>query len=133
VADLIRTRGILDATQMLVKIEKRELENGVTVLELGGRIALGRDSGNIEPEVVGAIQAGAKMVILDLTAVTHIDSTGIGIMAYCFGKATQAGAQLRIAGARGNVLDVFHVTRLIHVVPFFPDVDSAVQGSGRLG
>ena len=117
---------------MLVKIEKRELENSVTVIELGGRIALGRDSGNIEPEVVGAIQAGARMVVLDLTGVSHIDSTGIGIMAYCFGKATQAGTELRISGAKGGVLDVFQITRLVHVIPFFPDVDSAVRGNGRL-
>jgi len=117
---------------MNLKIEKRELEKGTTIIQLGGRIALGRESSNIEPEVVTAIKAGAKMVVLDLTAVTHIDSTGIGIMAYCFGKATQAGSQLRISGAKGNILDLFRITRLLHVVPFFPDVDSAVQGNGRL-
>jgi anti-sigma B factor antagonist len=125
------TRGILNATQMILKIEKREPETGVTVIELGGRISLGRESGQIEPEVVEAVKAGAKIVILDVTAVTHIDSTGIGIMAYCFGKATQAGAELRIAGARDSILDLFRVTRLVHAVPFFPDVDSALRGTGR--
>jgi anti-anti-sigma factor len=117
---------------MILKIDKRELENGVTIIELGGRVALGRESGSIEPEVVGAIKAGAKMVIMDLTAVSHIDSTGIGIMAYCFGKATQAGTELRISGARDSVLNVFQVTRLLKVVPFYPDLDSALQGNGRL-
>jgi anti-anti-sigma factor len=117
---------------MILKIEKRQLENGVTVIELGGRVALGRESGHIEPEVVGAINAGAKMVIVDLAAVSHIDSTGIGVLAYCFGKATQAGTEFRIAGERDSVLNVFQVTRLVHVVPFFPDLDSALQGNGRL-
>jgi anti-anti-sigma factor len=117
---------------MILKIDKRELENGVTVIELGGRVALGRESGQIEPEVMGAIKSGAKMVIMDLTAVSHIDSTGIGVMAYCFGKATQAGTQFRVSGARDSVLNVFQVTRLVHVVPFFPDLDSALQGNGRL-
>jgi len=117
---------------MNLKIEKRDLENGVTVIELAGRISLGRESNPVEPEVAGAIQAGAKVVILDLSGVSHIDSTGIGVMAYCFGKATQAGAELRIAGAKGNVFEVFQITRLVHVIPFFPDVDSALQGNGRL-
>jgi anti-sigma B factor antagonist len=117
---------------MILKIEKRELPNGVTVIELGGRIANGRESGHIEPEVVGALESGAKVVILDVAGVSHVDSTGIGIMAYCFGKATQAGAELRIAGAKAAVLDLFRITRLVLVVPFFPDVDSALQGNGRL-
>lgn len=116
----------------MLKIEKRELAAGSAVVEITGRLALSRESSRIEPAVSGAIKDGARIVIVDLTGVSHIDSTGIGIMAYCFGKATQAGAELRIAGAKGAVLEVFQITRLDHVVPFFPDVDSAAVGSGRL-
>jgi anti-sigma B factor antagonist len=117
---------------MVLKIEKRQLENGVTVIEIGGRIALGRDSRHIEPEMVGAIAGGARTIIMDLAGVSHIDSTGIGIMAYCFGKATQKGAELRIVGAKDNILELFRVTRLVNVIPFFPDVISALEGNGRL-
>lgn len=117
---------------MILKIEKREMENGVTVIEIGGRVALGRDSRHIEPEVVGALASGAKTVIMDLAGVSHIDSTGIGIVAYCFGKATQRGAGLCIVGAKSNIIELFRMTRLINVIPFFPDVDSALQGNDRL-
>ncbi len=116
---------------MNLKIEKRNMENGVAVIEIGGRISLGRESGYIQPEVVAAIAEGARTIILDLTAVSHVDSTGIGIMAYCFGKATQGGAELRIVGAKTSVLELFRMTRLVNVIPFFPDVNSALQGNGR--
>jgi anti-sigma B factor antagonist len=125
---------MLNASQpMVLKIEKRQLENSVTVIEIGGRISLGRDSGHIEPEVVGAITEGATTIILDLTGVTHLDSTGIGIMTYCYGKATQKGAALSIVGAKENILELFRMTRLLNVIPFFPDVNSALEGNGRLG
>ena len=117
---------------MNLKVEKRELENGVTVIEIAGRIALGRESDVIGPKIEAAVKQGATTVIVDLSGVTHIDSTGIGIMAYCFGKATEAGAQLLVTGAKSNVLEVFQITRLIHVMPVFPDIDSAIRGSGRL-
>lgn len=117
---------------MNLKIERRELEPGVTVIEIAGRIAVGKDSRRIEPAVTDAIAAGAKSIVLDLSGVSHIDSTGIGIVSYCFGKATQASAELRIAGAKGSVFNVFQITRLVHVVPFFPDVDSALKGTGRV-
>jgi anti-sigma B factor antagonist len=119
---------------MNLKVEKRQLDNGdgVTVIELNGRVAIGEASRTIEPEVVKAINEGAKMVVIELTGVTYIDSTGVGIMSYCFGKAVQRGSDLRIAGAHDNVLNVFKVTRLVTVVPFYPDLTSALEGTGRL-
>jgi anti-sigma B factor antagonist len=117
---------------MNLKIEKRQMENGVTVIEIGGRIALGRECGQIEPMMAGAIAEGARTIIMDLSGVSHVDSTGIGIMAYCFGKATQRGAGLLVVGAKNNVLDLFRITRLTNVIPFFPDVKSALQGHDRL-
>jgi anti-sigma B factor antagonist len=117
---------------MSLNIQKREVEPGTVVVEISGRIALGRESRKIEPEVADAIESGARKIILDLSGVTHIDSTGIGIMAYCFGKATQGGAELRISGAKESVFSVFQITRLVHAVPFYPDVDSALKGNGRI-
>ncbi len=117
---------------MHLKIERRGIESGVAVIEIGGRIALGPESRHIEPEMLGAITEGARTIIMDLSGVSHIDSTGIGIMAYCFGKATQRGAELRIVGAKTNVLELFRMTRLLNVIPFFPDLNSALQGNDRL-
>jgi anti-sigma B factor antagonist len=117
---------------MNLTVEKRQLENGETVIELSGRVAIGEASRRIEPEVVAAINAGAKMVVIDLAGVSYIDSTGVGIMAYCFCKAVRNGANLRIAGAQEKVLNVFQVTRLVRVVPFYPDLKSALEGNNRI-
>src|SRR3954463_6177353 len=117
---------------MNLTVERRQPDTGVTIIELNGRVAIGAASRLIEPEVVAAINEGAKMVVIDLAGVSYIDSTGVGIMAYCFGKAVRNGANLRIAGARDNVLNVFKVTRLVSVVPFYPDLNSALEGNGRI-
>ncbi len=101
---------------------------GVTVIELSGRITLGRESGQIETAVLKALEQGADKLIVDMTGVTYIDSTGIGIIAYCFGKITQKGAKGAVAGAKGLVLDVFKLTRIDSVVKFYPDVPSAAEG-----
>src|SRR6202050_3774788 len=112
---------------MILTVEKRQLDNDVTVIELNGRVAIGDASRRIEPEVIAAINDGAKMVVIDLAGVSYIDSTGVGVMAYCFGKAVQNGADLRIASAQDRVLNVFQVTRLVSVVPFYPDLNSALE------
>ena len=117
---------------MNLTVEKRQLDDDVTIIELNGRVAVGEASRRIEPEVVASINQGAKMVVIDLSGVSYIDSTGVGIMAYCFGKAVRNGANLRIAGAQENVLNVFKVTRLVTVVPFYPDLNSALEGHDRI-
>ena len=57
-------------------------------------------------------------MVIDLSQVAYIDSTGIGIIAYCFGKISQKGAQAAVAGAKGLVMEVFKLTRLDSVIHF---------------
>jgi anti-anti-sigma factor len=112
---------------MILSLTTRKCEPDVTVIELAGRITLGRESSQIEIQVVKLLNEGSKKLVMDLEKVDYIDSTGIGIIAYCFGKVTQAGASCRVSGARGLVMDLFKITRLDSVIQFFPDAQSAVD------
>jgi anti-anti-sigma factor len=65
--------------------------------------------------------------VIDLSQVGYVDSTGIGVIAYCFGKISKKGAHAAVSGARAMVMDVFRLTRLDSVIPCFPDVSSACE------
>jgi anti-sigma B factor antagonist len=113
---------------MVLSIKIRTCEPGIMVIELGGRITLGRESGQIEAAVLKALSDGVQKLVIDLEHVAYIDSTGIGVIAYCFGKISQKGAQAAVAGAKGLVMEVFKLTRLDTVMKFFPDTASACEG-----
>jgi anti-sigma B factor antagonist len=113
---------------MVLTLETRKCEPGVLVIELGGRITLGPERGQIQTAVTKALNEGIKRLVFDLTHVAYIDSSGIGIIAYCFGKITQQGGNAAVVGAGGLVKEVFKLTRLDNVIPFFPDVASACDG-----
>jgi anti-sigma B factor antagonist len=113
---------------MVLSITTRTCAPDITVIEIAGRITLGRESGQIETAVLKALNDGARKLVLDLGQVTYIDSTGIGIIAYCFGKIAKSGAQASVAGAKGLVLEVFKITRLDSVIRFFPDAATACNG-----
>ena len=106
---------------MTLSLTTRKFGADIVVLELSGRITLGRESGQIE----AIVDEGARKIVMDLSKVDYIDSTGIGKIAYCFGRITQIGAQARVAGAHGLVMDLFRITRLDTVIKFFPDANSA--------
>lgn len=109
-------------------LETRTREPGITVIVLGGQITLGRERGQIEAAVLKALGEGARKLVFDLSGVDYIDSTGIGIIAYCFGKISQQGGHAAIAGANGLVKEVFRLTRLDNVMAFYPDLPTACEG-----
>lgn len=110
---------------MVLSVTTKKIEPDVTVIQLDGRITLGRESGQIEAAILKALKDGVSKLVVDLSKVTYIDSTGIGIIAYCFGKVSQANAKAAVAGANGLVLEVFKITRLDSVMNFYPDVATA--------
>lgn len=109
---------------MVLSLTTAKREPNITIVEISGRIAIGRDSGQIESTITDALNKGARKIVIDLAHVSSIDSSGIGIIAYCYGKASKTGAQMHVT-AIGRVMDVFQITHLNQVIRFFPDVDSA--------
>jgi len=110
---------------MALTLTTRTVAPDVTVIELDGRITLGKESSQIESFVLKALNSGGRKLVIDLSRVGYIDSTGIGIIAYCFAKIGQVGAKAAVSGAKGLVLEVFKMTHLDTVIEFFPDVEAA--------
>ena len=65
---------------MPLSLTTRKCEPDITVIALGGRLNLGRESSQIEVVVLKALNEGVTKLIIDLSEVTYIDSTGIGII-----------------------------------------------------
>ena len=112
---------------MLLQIETRRIDPDITVLALTGKITMGRECQKVEQTVKDLLQQNFKKLIFDITAVDHIDSTGVGILAYGFGAVTRAGGILRVVGAGGKVLHVLQITRLTSVLPMCDSIDAACK------
>jgi anti-sigma B factor antagonist len=112
---------------MLLQVDTRRIEPDITVLTLTGKITMGRECQKVEQTVQELLRANSKKLIFDITAVDHIDSTGVGILAYGFGAVSRAGGILRVVGAGGKVLHVLQITRLTSVLPLCDSVDAACQ------
>ena len=114
-----------------LQITHREVQPGVAVIAPAGKVMLGAGTAFIEDLVTALLAKGACRIVVDLSGVTHIDSTGIGTFIASFGKVRQAGGELVMAGASGVVREGFRVTRLDSVFHFYPDVESAVSALSK--
>lgn len=113
---------------MLLNIQKKRVEPDIMVIELEGRICLGNSAKELEWAVAELQKANEMKVIFDLSGVTQMDSTGIGIIAMCSGKMKKAGGELRVAGAKGVVEEVLKLTHMESIVNLHTTAADAVAG-----
>jgi len=112
---------------MLLEINQREAAPGVVVIALSGRVILGPESEQIVTLVEGLLRHGKCTIIFDLAGVGSLDSTGIGRFIACYKEILAGGGKMRMAGVTGHLVNVFHVTKLDSVFPFYATVEAALE------
>lgn len=110
---------------MALAIHHSDAGPGTVVVTLEGKLMLGPEGAEIPAMVDEFLKQGKKTVIFDLTALSNIDSTGIGRFIASFNKIAAAGGEMRMAGATGHLFQSFHVSLLDQVFPFYPTVEEA--------
>jgi anti-anti-sigma factor len=110
---------------MILSIERKQIPPDITVLEMTGRIILGNNSRDVELKLAEILADQVKKIIFDLSRITILDSTGIGILVVSQGKINKAGAKLRIAGATGFVEDTLKITSVDKLIQTYPTTEQA--------
>jgi anti-sigma B factor antagonist len=71
-------------------------------------------------------QSPSSTVVLDLSNVRFVDSTGVGAVVSVL-KIMGGSKQLVLAGLNETVQQLFKLTRMDKVFPIFPDVQHALN------
>src|ERR1041384_7716672 len=111
---------------MLLQIEERRIEPDITVIELAGRLALGRESQRIEQLIDDLAKRGVLKVVLDMSKVEYIDSAGIGLVALASGKLREAGGRIGVVAPEGKVRSLLQMTQMDSIVTICRTLADAV-------
>jgi anti-sigma B factor antagonist len=106
-------------------IASREVD-GVTVLDLSGRITLGEGSVQLRDAIRDLISKGSKSILLNLGEVNYIDSSGLGELVSAFTTAKNQSAGLKLLKLNKKVHDLLQLTKLYTVFDIFDDEASAI-------
>jgi anti-sigma B factor antagonist len=109
----------------MLEIQTKQVPPDIVVLEIAGRITIGRDCQHLEWAAETLVREKRKKIIFDLAGVTHIDSTGIGIIMMSAGQVKEAGGELRLAGATGHVEQVLKMTNVHQIIGLHPTTVAA--------
>ena len=99
---------------MSMKSSTRQVD-GVTIIDLSGRITLGEGSSVLRDLVRQTVAKGNKKILLNLGDVTYIDSSGIGELVSAFTSVRNAGGELKLLNLTKKVHDLLQITKLYTV------------------
>ncbi len=111
---------------MTMKSATRQV-NGVTVVDLSGRITLGEGSVILRDLVRDLIGKGNKRILLNLGDVTYIDSSGIGELVSAFTSVRNGGGELKLLNLTKKVHDLLQITKLYTVFDIKDDEAAAIS------
>jgi len=110
----------------MIKVNQRQVD-GVTILDLKGKITIGAGDLAVRNAVQEALNGGAKGILLNLQEVSTIDSSGIGELVSAFTTAANRGTKLKLEHLPSKVNDVLSITQLITVFDVYDDEAEALK------
>jgi anti-sigma B factor antagonist len=109
-----------------MKSSTRQVD-GVSIVDLSGRITLGEGSTMLRDIVRDMIAKGNKKILLNLGDVTYIDSSGIGELVSAFTTVRNGGGELKLLNLTKKVHDLLQITKLYTVFDVKDDEATAIQ------
>ena len=115
----------------MAELKAKVVEKGdVMVMELTGPITLGVGDLKVRATVKDLVAKGCKKVVIDLGAVPHVDSTGIGELVSAYTSARGQGAKLVLANLTKRIKDLLDIAQLSAVFEHYESVDEAIKSFG---
>jgi anti-sigma B factor antagonist len=113
-------------TRMSVKMTNSEVD-GVSVLELDGRIVLGEESNSLREKLKSMVAAGKRKIVLNMSNIKYIDSAGLGALVAAHVSAKTQGSSLRLCNLGQKFHEVLQVTRLLTVFDVYDTQAAAIS------
>ena len=109
---------------------ERDVDARTTIIAVEGEIHV-----STAPEFSGvlaaAIEAGRTLLVLDLSGVMFIDSTGLSVLLNALRRLTRAGGAMAVVCSNPTVLRLFEITKLDSTFDLHPDLELALAAVQR--
>jgi anti-sigma B factor antagonist len=101
-------------------------QDGVTVVNVVGKLDIATYSA-LKKKIRDLIEDGSKKILLDVSGIQSVDSTGIGVIVALLNTVRAKGGDLRLAGSFvQEVEEAFYLCGLARVFVQYPNVKDGI-------
>jgi len=102
-------------------------QNGVVIIEPKGKIMGGPDASLLHDKLYEFIEQNKKKVIIDLSRVDWMNSTGLGILISGYTTLRNNDGELKLANVTEKIKSLLTITKLVSVFEAYDSVDDAIE------
>jgi anti-anti-sigma factor len=95
-------------------------------MDLRGRSTIDGESELLDNRLRTLIANGVRRVLLNLTDLTQVDSSGVGVIIDTYVSLRDQGGDLKLLCPQGRVREVLRVLRLVEIIPCFENETTAL-------
>jgi anti-sigma B factor antagonist len=100
--------------------------DGVEIISLSGKITIGSGDSQLREVITNAMNEGKTKLLLDMSGVTVIDSSGIGELVGSYTTVTNRGGKMKLLHLPAKLNELLHVTQLITVFEVYDNEQEAL-------
>jgi anti-sigma B factor antagonist len=108
----------------------RQSVDGLPVVAVKGEVDV-YSAPTLKDNLTALLDAGQPTIVVDLTDVAFLDSTGLGALISARSASDQAGGSLPIVATQDRILKLFTITGLDGVFSIHPTVEDALATVGK--
>lgn len=113
-----------------MKIERSQ-EQDVTIVALEGVIKLGESAQLFSAYLQDLLEEDVPAVLIDLSMIDHVDSTGLGELVGYLQRFTAQGRRLALLRPHKRIMNLLSLTRLNEVFSIYEERDDAVEALSK--
>jgi anti-sigma B factor antagonist len=113
-----------------VKISRKP-DGDIMILQLSGKIMGGPDHEKFHSEIKSLIAEGYVDLLLNMSKVSWINSTGLGILVTAYHTVKKNDGRLKICAVSDRIDNILNVTQLKLVFETFEECSEAIASFGR--
>ena len=98
----------------------------ISLLDVSGRLT-SFEIGALRESVSRLVKQGRKNIVLNLSGLQYLDSSGIGELARIYVSVVKESGQMKVVGLSPKVEEILKITQLYQVFPEFPSEEAALQ------
>jgi len=100
----------------MAELTVSERQSGdVTILDMDGKITIGEGSVALRTSIRRLLEEGKKKILLNLSRVNYIDSSGIGELVSSYTAINKDGGELKLLNLTQKLQDLLTITKLLTV------------------
>jgi anti-sigma B factor antagonist len=111
-----------------MSVKSSTLENGtIGVIEAKGSLVGGEETDELRRYVADFLQQGVKKLVIDLSKVTYLNSTAIGVLVSAHTSFARNKGQVKLCGVNRNIDNIFVITKLMLVLDVVETREDAIK------